>query len=129
MPTSAIDSLIFRDIFGDPEVRAIWSDENRTQRYMDFEAALARAQASIGMIPKEAAAEITRGEAFTAAEVRERRNLLTAEDWRRRISAAVWRCTRTSSTGSSSDTLALSAASRSAARPAFWKAISEESTE
>jgi 3-carboxy-cis,cis-muconate cycloisomerase len=60
MPTSAIDSLIFRDIFGDPEVRAIWSDENRTQRYMDFEAALARAQASIGMIPKEAAAEITR---------------------------------------------------------------------
>jgi hypothetical protein len=60
MPTSAIDSLIFRDIFGDPEVRAIWSDENRTQCYMDFEAALARAQASIGMIPKEAAAEITR---------------------------------------------------------------------
>ena len=60
MPTSAIDSLIFRNIFGDQEVRAIWSDENRTQRYMDFEAALARAQASIGMIPKEAAIEITR---------------------------------------------------------------------
>src|ERR1700677_227673 len=60
MPTSAIDSLIFRNIFGDPEVRTIWSDENRTQRYMDFEAALARAQASIGMIPKEAATEITR---------------------------------------------------------------------
>jgi len=37
--------------------------------------------------------------------------------------------TDTSSTGSSSDTLALSAASRSAARPAFWKAMSEESTE
>jgi hypothetical protein len=30
MPTSAIDSLTFRDIFGDPEVRAIWPDENRT---------------------------------------------------------------------------------------------------
>jgi 3-carboxy-cis,cis-muconate cycloisomerase len=60
MPTSSIDSLIFRDIFGDPEVRAIWSDENRTQRYMDFEATLAHAQASIGMISKEAAAEITR---------------------------------------------------------------------
>jgi 3-carboxy-cis,cis-muconate cycloisomerase len=60
MPTSAIDSLIFRDIFGDAEMRRIWSDENRTQRYLDFEAALARAQASIGMIPKEAAAEITR---------------------------------------------------------------------
>src|ERR1700677_3002982 len=60
MPTSAIDSLIFRDIFGDAEMRRIWSDENRTQRYLDFEAALARAQASVGMIPKEAATEITR---------------------------------------------------------------------
>jgi 3-carboxy-cis,cis-muconate cycloisomerase len=60
MPTSAIDSAIFRDIFGDAEMRRIWSDENRTQRYLDFEAALARAQASIGMISKEAAAEITR---------------------------------------------------------------------
>jgi 3-carboxy-cis,cis-muconate cycloisomerase len=60
MPTSAIDSVIFRDIFGDPEMRRIWSDENRTQRYLDFEAALARAQASIGMISKQAAAEIAR---------------------------------------------------------------------
>src|SRR6202021_1616725 len=60
MPTSAIDSVIFRDIFGDADIRRIWSDENRTQRYLDFEAALARAQASIGMISKEAAAEITR---------------------------------------------------------------------
>ena len=59
MPTSAIDSVIFRDIFGDADMRRVWSDENRTQRYLDFEAALARAQASIGMISKEAAAEIT----------------------------------------------------------------------
>ena len=60
MPTSAVDSVIFRDIFGDADMRRVWSDENRTQRYLDFEAALARAQASIGMISKEAAAEITR---------------------------------------------------------------------
>ena len=58
MPTSATASVIFRDILGDPEMRRIWSDENRTQRYLDFEAALARAQASIGMISKQAAAEI-----------------------------------------------------------------------
>jgi predicted permease len=60
MPTSTIDSVIFRDIFGDADMRRVWSDENRTQRYLDFEAALARAQASIGMISKEAAAEVTR---------------------------------------------------------------------
>ena len=60
MPTSTIDSLIFRDMFGNAEVRHIWSDEFRTQKYLDWEAALARAQASLGVIPEEAAAEITR---------------------------------------------------------------------
>lgn len=29
MPTSAIDSIVFRDIFGEHRVRAIWSDEGR----------------------------------------------------------------------------------------------------
>jgi 3-carboxy-cis,cis-muconate cycloisomerase len=60
MPTSAIDSVIFRDMFGDPQVRQIWSDEYRTQCYLDCEAALARAQSGLGLIPQEAAAEITR---------------------------------------------------------------------
>ena len=43
MPTSAIDSIIFRDIFGSADMRNVWSDEFRTQQYLDFEAALARA--------------------------------------------------------------------------------------
>ena len=43
MPASAIDSLIFRNVFGDERVRHIWSDEYRTQKYLDFEAGLARA--------------------------------------------------------------------------------------
>jgi hypothetical protein len=60
MPTSAIDSLIFRNMFGDSEIRQIWSDEYRTQCYLDWEAALARAQAGLGLIPKDAATEITR---------------------------------------------------------------------
>ena len=60
MPTSSIDSIIFRNIFGSADVRHIWSDEYRTQKYLDFEAALARAQASVGLIPEAAAAEITR---------------------------------------------------------------------
>ena len=60
MPTSAIDSLIFRDIFGSPAMREVWSDEFRTQKYLDWEAALARAEAKVGLIPQEAADEISR---------------------------------------------------------------------
>src|ERR1700691_3500880 len=60
MTTSAIDSLVFRNMFGDREVRQIWSDEYRTQCYLDWEAALARAQAGLGLIPQDAATEIDR---------------------------------------------------------------------
>ena len=60
MPISSIDSLIFRDVFGSAAMREVWSDEFRTQKYLDWEAALARAQASVGIIPQEAADEITR---------------------------------------------------------------------
>ena len=60
MPTSAIDSVIFRDMFGSPAMRAIWSDEYRTRKYLDWEAALARAQARVEVIPQDAADEITR---------------------------------------------------------------------
>jgi 3-carboxy-cis,cis-muconate cycloisomerase len=59
MPTSTIDSLIIRDIFGSPAMRRVWSDEFRTQKYLDWEAALACAQAKVGVIPQEAADEIT----------------------------------------------------------------------
>jgi 3-carboxy-cis,cis-muconate cycloisomerase len=60
MSTSAIDSLIFRDIFGSPAMREVWSDTFRTQKYLDWEAALARAEADLGLIPREAADEISR---------------------------------------------------------------------
>ncbi len=60
MPTGAIDSLIFRDMFGSAAMREIWSDAFRTQKYLDCEAALARAQAKVGLIPQEAADEICR---------------------------------------------------------------------
>ena len=60
MPTSAIDSLLSRDIFGSADMRRVWSDEFRTQKYLDWEAALARAEAAVGIIPREAADEITR---------------------------------------------------------------------
>ena len=60
MPTSLIDSAVFRDIFSTEAMRRVWSDENRVQKYLDFEAALARAQGRLGIIPKEAAEEICR---------------------------------------------------------------------
>ena len=60
MPSTILDSAVFRDIFTTPAMRNVWSDENRVQKYLDFEAALARAQARLGVIPKNAAAEIVR---------------------------------------------------------------------
>ena len=59
MPSSMIDSLIFNDWFGSGEMRNIFSDEYRLQCWLDVEAALARGQAKIGMIPREAAEEIS----------------------------------------------------------------------
>jgi 3-carboxy-cis,cis-muconate cycloisomerase len=60
MPATAIDSAIFRDIFGTEAMRAVFSDERRIQYYLDIEAALARVQARLGVIPREAAEEICR---------------------------------------------------------------------
>jgi 3-carboxy-cis,cis-muconate cycloisomerase len=60
MPTSLIDSAVFRDIFSTEAMRHVFSDENRVQKYLDFEGALARAQARLGIIPQEAADEICR---------------------------------------------------------------------
>ncbi|WP_220273510.1 3-carboxy-cis,cis-muconate cycloisomerase [Pseudomonas savastanoi] len=41
-----------------PEMREIFSDEGRVQCMLDFEAALARAQARVGLIPPEVVADI-----------------------------------------------------------------------
>src|SRR5580693_6660242 len=60
MPTSLIDSAVFRDIFSTEAMRRVFSDGNRVQKYLDFEAALARAQARLGIIPNEAAEEIVK---------------------------------------------------------------------
>ena len=58
MPASIIDSNIFQGIFSTDAMRHVWSDENRTQKYLDIEAALAKVQARLGLIPQEAADEI-----------------------------------------------------------------------
>ncbi len=60
MPASAIDSPVFGNFFGTQAMREVWSDENRTRRYLEIEAALARVQARLGIIPQKAADEIVR---------------------------------------------------------------------
>lgn len=59
MASAAIDSEIFGNLFGTAAMRHVFADETLIQRYLDVEAALARVQARMGIIPDEAAAEIT----------------------------------------------------------------------
>jgi 3-carboxy-cis,cis-muconate cycloisomerase len=60
MPSTIIDSAIFGDIFSTAAMRQIWSDENRTTKYVAIESALAKVQGALGLIPADAAAEIVR---------------------------------------------------------------------
>src|SRR5947199_118862 len=48
----------------DPGIRALYKQENRWQAWLDVEVALARAQAELGIIPKEAAEAIARSAQF-----------------------------------------------------------------
>src|SRR5258706_2875649 len=58
MSATIIDSAIFQGIFATDAMRQVWSEENRTQKSLDVEAALARVQGRLGLIPQEAADEI-----------------------------------------------------------------------
>lgn len=58
MTATALDSKIFRDIFSTSEMRGVFSDETRTGCYLEIEAALARVQGRLGIIPAEAVTEI-----------------------------------------------------------------------
>ena len=58
--STVIDSLLFRDAFGTPAMRDVFSDHSLVARYIDVEVALARAQARCGVIPAEAAEVIAR---------------------------------------------------------------------
>jgi 3-carboxy-cis,cis-muconate cycloisomerase len=60
MTAVGVSSGIFRDIFSTEPMRRIFADENRIQKYLDIEAALARAQARLGVIPQDACDEICR---------------------------------------------------------------------
>lgn len=54
MAVSVIDSRIFQNTFGTPAIRDIFSDEAYARALIEVEAALARAEAKVGVIPAEA---------------------------------------------------------------------------
>jgi len=56
VPTMAIHPIDYR--YGTPEMRAVWSEENRFRAIVAVEVALARAEAAHGMIPAEDAETI-----------------------------------------------------------------------
>jgi 3-carboxy-cis,cis-muconate cycloisomerase len=55
MGSTVFDSVLFRDMFGTAEMRAVFADDALIARYLEAEVALARAQARLGVVPKTAA--------------------------------------------------------------------------
>lgn len=58
MAISALDSRLFKDLFGTKEVRAVFDDEAYTRHMVEVEIALARAQSTTGVIPAETGAAL-----------------------------------------------------------------------
>src|SRR3954453_23746756 len=60
MPSTVLDSDIFKDMFGTAEMRAVFSDDNLLKCYVETEVALAIAQGRTGVIPQDAADAIAK---------------------------------------------------------------------
>ena len=60
MPSTLIDSKIYKDLFGTEAMRDIFSDDSYIDRCVRVEAALAKVQGNIGVIPKDAAKTIVK---------------------------------------------------------------------
>lgn len=58
--STVVDSILYRDAFGTQTMRDVFSDRALIQRYIEVEVALARAEATCGVIPAEAAETIAR---------------------------------------------------------------------
>lgn len=61
--TTVFNSVLFRDMFGTPEMRAIFDDDAYLDAIVRTEVALARAEARVGVIPADAAEAIATGAA------------------------------------------------------------------
>ena len=60
MAAHVIDFLPLGNNFGTPEMRAVWSEENRLRQQIEVEVALAKAEGELGVIPVEAAEKIAK---------------------------------------------------------------------
>lgn len=58
--TTVLDSILFRDAFGTPAMREVFSDFSLISRYAEVEIALAKAEARCGVIPVDAAEAIAK---------------------------------------------------------------------
>jgi len=58
MSVHLLDSVLFGDSASTPKMRAVFEEKARLQAWMDVEAALALAQADLGIVPREAAQKI-----------------------------------------------------------------------
>ncbi len=58
MASGVFDDALIKHLWSTDELRAIFSDANRVQKWYDFEAALALEQAELGIIPRAAAQDI-----------------------------------------------------------------------
>ena len=59
MSVNPADSIVFSGLFGTDAMRAVFDERGFVQRMLDVEAALARVQARLGIVPAEAAAAIS----------------------------------------------------------------------
>lgn len=59
MASHILDSRFLKDLYGTPEMRAVFDDMHLLQKWLDAEAALAQAEAELGLIPQSAADEIS----------------------------------------------------------------------
>lgn len=60
MAVTPFDSAIWRDLFGDAEIGALFTDSAEVRAILLFEGALARVQGRLGVIPEVSAAAISR---------------------------------------------------------------------
>jgi len=58
MASGVFDDALLMHLWSTDELRAVFSDRNRVQKWYDYEAALALEQAALGIIPEEAARDI-----------------------------------------------------------------------
>src|ERR1700759_1656538 len=66
--TTVFDSALFRDAFGTPAMREVFSDHALVGRYIEVEIALAKAEARCGVIPPEAADAIAKHPGISALD-------------------------------------------------------------